>query len=146
MFRFRDGELQVFLAHPGGPTRDPSDAGTWTLPKGGRKSYETFLQAAEREFEEEVGLRPHGPYFDLGSIQQKNGKIVRVWAFRGDWDESQPIRSPMRKVIWPPDSGQWQTFPEFDRAAFCSLPDASQKLSRRYLPLLDRLVSLLGLA
>ncbi len=139
MFRFVSGELQVFLAHPGGPTRDPSDEHSWTLPKGGQKPYETLLQAAQREFEEEVGIPPREPFFDLGTIQQKNGKVVRIWAFRGDWDESQPIRSPMRQIIWPLDSGELQSFPEFDRAAFFSVAEAHRRLNRRYQPFLERL-------
>jgi predicted NUDIX family NTP pyrophosphohydrolase len=139
MFRFRGGELEVFLAHPGCPTAGAEDHDEWTIPKGGQKPYESLLQAAQREFEEEVGIRPQGPYLDLGSIQQKNGKMVHVWAFQGDWDESQPIQSPIREAEWPPASGRTQAYPEMDRAAFFSPPAARKKLRGSQRPLIDRL-------
>ena len=144
MFRFVQGELQVFLAHSGRPDKDSPDESSWTLPKGGRKRHETMLQAAQREFEEEVGIVPRGPYLDLGSIQQKNGKMVHIWAFQGEWDDTQPIRSPIREMTWPTGSNQLHTFPEFDLAQFFPLPDARQRINSRYKPLLDRLISLLG--
>ncbi len=144
MYRFRGGELEVFLAHPGRPTPGAEDDQEWTIPKGGQKKYETLLQAAQREFEEEVGIRPRGPYFDLGSIQQKNGKRVRVWAFQGEWDDSQPLRSPVREVEWPPASGRMQPCPEMDRVAFFSLSEAREKLRPSQRPVLDRLEAALG--
>jgi predicted NUDIX family NTP pyrophosphohydrolase len=145
MYRFRGGELEVFLAHPGGPYTERKEDGYWTIPKGRQKRYETLLEAAQREFEEEVGIHPQGPYLGLGSIRQKSGKIVHAWAFEGQWDDSQPIRSNMFEMPWPPSSGQMQQFPEIDRAAFFTLAMARQKLKETQCPLLDRLVALLGI-
>ena len=34
MYRFRDGRLEMLLAHPGGPYWRYKDAGAWTIPKG----------------------------------------------------------------------------------------------------------------
>jgi predicted NUDIX family NTP pyrophosphohydrolase len=145
MYRFRGGELEVFLAHPGGPHADEKDEGYWTVPKGRQKRYETLLDAARREFEEEVGIKPHGPYIELGSIRQKSGKIVHAWAFEGQWDESQPIRSTTFEMPWPPASGRTQAFPEVDRAGFFPLAGARQKLKDSQWPFLDRLQAMLGL-
>ncbi len=145
MYRFRGGELEVFLAHPGGPQADQKDEGYWTVPKGRQKRYETLLDAARREFEEEVGLKPHGPYLELGSIRQRSGKIVHAWGFEGQWDESQPIHSTSFEMPWPPASGRTQAFPEVDRAGFFPLPEARRKLKDTQLPFLDRLQAMLGL-
>ena len=145
MYRFRGGELEVFLAHPGGPHAEQKDAGYWTAPKGRQKRYETLLDAARREFEEEVGLKPHGPYIELGSIRQRSGKVVHAWAFQGEWDESQPIRSTTFEMPWPPASGRTQAFPEVDRAGFFTLAGAREKLKDSQLPFLDRLQAMLGL-
>jgi predicted NUDIX family NTP pyrophosphohydrolase len=145
MYRFRGGELEVFLAHPGGPHAEQKDEGYWTVPKGRQKPYETLLDAARREFEEEVGIKPHGPYIELGSIRQKSGKLVHAWAFEGQWDESQPIRSTTFEMPWPPASGRTQAFPEVDRAGFFTLSQAREKLKDSQWPFLDRLQAMLGL-
>ncbi|MBI5384653.1 MAG: NUDIX domain-containing protein [Verrucomicrobia bacterium] len=144
MYRFRGGALEVFLAHPGGPEADLKDDGCWTIPKGRQKPYETLLQAAQREFQEEVGIVPHGPYFGLGSIRQRSGKVVHAWAFEGQWDGSQPIRSHTFQMPWPPCSGQMQRFVEVDRAQFFSLTEARRKLKSAQHPFLDRLEALIG--
>ena len=34
MFRVREGRLEVFLAHPGGPFFAKKDDGHWSIPKG----------------------------------------------------------------------------------------------------------------
>jgi predicted NUDIX family NTP pyrophosphohydrolase len=145
MYRFRESELQVFLAHPGGPYADTRDDGFWTIPKGRQKHYERLFDAAKREFEEEVGIPPHGPYLELGSIRQRSGKIVHAWAFEGQWDDSQPIHSHTFDLAWPPRSGQMQVFPEIDEARFFGLADARRKLKASQYPFLDRLQAMLRL-
>src|SRR6185295_14861898 len=95
VFRVRDGRLEVFLAHPGGPLFASRDDGHWTLPKGEVEPGEDLLAAALREFQEEIGIEidPAGPFLPLGSIQQKGGKVVHAWAVEKDWDGAPPIRS-----------------------------------------------------
>ncbi len=34
MYRRRDGGLEVFLVHPGGPFWAKKDLGAWSIPKG----------------------------------------------------------------------------------------------------------------
>lgn len=143
MYRLRDGHLEVFLAHPGGPLFARRDEGHWTLPKGELDPGEELLAAAIREFEEEVGLKPSGELVPLGSIQQKGGKIVHAWAFRGDWKEGQAHRCSTFEMQWPPRSGRVQKFPEIDRVEFFALPEARKKLKETQHPFLDRLVAVL---
>ncbi len=50
------GEIEVLLAHPGGPFWRNKDAGAWTIPKGEYTETETALAAAQREFAEETGF------------------------------------------------------------------------------------------
>jgi predicted NUDIX family NTP pyrophosphohydrolase len=33
-YRYRDDQLELFLAHPGGPFWKEKDAGVWSIPKG----------------------------------------------------------------------------------------------------------------
>ncbi|MDB6036438.1 MAG: MutT-like protein [Verrucomicrobiales bacterium] len=145
MYRVRDNRLEVFLAHPGGPYFRFKDEGHWTIPKGEIDKGEELLETAIREFLEEVGLEPHGPYIEIGSITQKGGKIVHAWAFEGDRDESTPHVCNTFKMEWPPQSGRMQEFPEIDRVGFFRIPDARVKLKETQWDFLDRLAEHLGI-
>ena len=126
MFRRGAGGLQVLLVHPGGPFWAKKDVGAWTIPKGELAEGEDELAAARREFEEETGIRPAGPFRPLGRVRQKGGKVVHAWAFEGDCDPA-AIHSNTCRVQWPPGSGQWQDVPEVDRAEWLS-PDEARRL------------------
>jgi predicted NUDIX family NTP pyrophosphohydrolase len=143
MYRVREGFIQVFLAHPGGPLYQNKDEGYWTIPKGEPPEKEPLIDTAVREFEEETGIIPHGPFIELGSIRQKGGKVVYGWAFEGDHDPMQPIRSNTFEMQWPPRSGRVQRFPEVDRAQFFSLPEGKKKLKETQWALIERLVAIL---
>ena len=143
MYRFKNGELQVFLAHPGGPLFENKDEGHWTIPKGEVPPGETLLDTAIREFEEETGIQPQGPFVELGSIRQKGGKLVHAWAFEGDWDESNPLRSNTFEMEWPPGTGNRQHFPEVDWARFFPPHEAKQKLKETQWPLVEQLMRIL---
>lgn len=142
MYRIQDGSLQVLLAHPGGPFFRNKDDGAWSIPKGEPEPGEDLLLTAQREFEEETGVRPAGPFLPLRPIQQKGGKIVHAWAFQGDCDPA-AIRSNTFTLEWPPKSGRQVEFPEIDRAAFFDLAAARVKIKAGQEALLDELRKLL---
>lgn len=144
MYRVRDGLLEVFLAHPGGPMFQKKDAGHWTIPKGEPDPGEELLDTAQREFLEEVGIPPRGEFLPLEWIRQKGGKIVHAWAFRGDWGESDKHVCNTFSMEWPFNSGHWQDFPEIDRVGFFSLRDAHEKIKETQRPFLDRLQAALS--
>ena len=52
MFRRGRNELEVLLAHPGGPFFIRKDDGAWTIPKGEAAPGEDLLTRAQIEFEE----------------------------------------------------------------------------------------------
>ena len=124
LFRRRGGGLEVFLAHPGGPFWANKDAGAWTIPKGLVEPGEDPLAAARREFEEETGVRPDGPFLLLGSVRQRAGKEVHAWAFEGDADPDR-VTSNTMWVEWPRGSGRRVKFPEVDRCEWFD-PDAAR--------------------
>lgn len=131
--------VEVLLAHPGGPLWARRDLGAWSIPKGEYGPEEPPLDAARREFLEELGLpAPAGAVVDLGSVKQSSGKIVAVWAIESDLDPAL-VRPGMFTMQWPPRSGRTQEFPEVDRVAWFGLPEARDKLLRGQLPFLDRL-------
>ena len=143
LYRLRDGALEVFLAHPGGPFWKDRDVGAWTIPKGGADAGEDTLACARREFEEETGLQPRGPFIALGSIRQKAGKVVHAWAWEGDADPARVTSNVMRSE-WPRGSGQWLTFPEVDRCAWFDPARARLKLNPAQAELIDRLEAVLS--
>ena len=138
MFRRRGDAVEVLLVHPGGPFWAKKDHGAWTIPKGELDEGEDLLATARREFEEETGLRPQGPFLPLGSVKQKGGKVVHGWAFEGDCDPA-VVRSNTYRVMWPPGSGQWRTFPEVDRAEWFPLDEARRRINPAQAALVDAL-------
>jgi predicted NUDIX family NTP pyrophosphohydrolase len=137
-------ELEVFIAHPGGPLFAKKDAGAWTIPKGEPDGDEDLLLCARREFEEETGLRPEAEaYLPLGEVRQAGGKTVYAWAFEGDWCDRELVCNQV-ELEWPPRSGRRHTFPEIDRVGFYSLAEAREKLNPAQVALLDRLVARLA--
>ena len=141
MFRRSNNQLEVLLAHPGGPFFAHKDDGIWTIPKGEADPGEDLLTRAQIEFEEEVGFRPHGEWIELGSIKQKGGKIVHAWAFEGDLPKSFKCKSNLFEMEWPPRSGRRKKFPEVDQACFFSEKVARRKLKPTQVPLLDGLLA-----
>jgi predicted NUDIX family NTP pyrophosphohydrolase len=141
MFRRRNDQVEVLLAHPGGPLFAHKDDGIWTIPKGEAAPGEELLTRAQIEFEEEVGFRPESvlDWIALGWIKQKGGKIVHAWAFEGDLPESFEPKSNFFEMEWPPHSGKRKLFPEVDQARFFSDEVARRKIKPAQAPLLDRL-------
>ena len=143
MYRCSQGELEVLLAHPGGPFWSTRHQGAWTVPKGGLEPGEEPLDAAIREFGEETGFEPHPPYLPLGHIRQRSGKLVHVWAFKGDCDPS-AMTSVTTVMEWPPRSGRQIEIPEIDRVTFFRIDEAHEVINVAQGELLDRLVGLVA--
>ncbi len=142
LFRRVQGELEVLLAHPGGPFWTHRDEGAWTIPKGVLFPDEEPLAAARREFEEETGIHPQGPFLPLGSVRQKAGKTVHAWAWEGDAD-AETTTSNLMSTEWPRGSGRRITYPEVDRCAWFGLADAQTRINAAQWELIVRLDALL---
>lgn len=127
VYRVRDGTLQVFLVHPGGPFWERKDLGAWTMPKGEVAEGEDLLVAAQREFEEETGSAIRGRFMPLASRKQPSGKTVHTWAVEGDLDAG-AVRSNTFSMEWPRGSGRQQVFPEVDRAAWFDMDEARRHI------------------
>ena len=141
LYRWREGELEVFLVHPGGPFWARKDAGAWSIPKGEFAPDEDPLAAARREFAEETGLAVDGEFRALRPIRQAGGKVVHAFAIEGEVDPG-AIRSNSFTIEWPPRSGRLRAFPEVDRAGWFALAEAQQKILKSQLGLLEQLALL----
>ena len=142
LYRRKEGVLQVFLVHPGGPFFASKDEGAWSIPKGELDEGEDPLAAAEREFAEETGCRPAGNFHPLSPVTQKGGKVVIAWAVEGDCGADR-IRSNMFTMEWPPRSGRPLEFPEVDRAGWFTVDEAKQKINPAQAALVDELGTLM---
>lgn len=138
LFR-RGNELEVFLAHPGGPYFVRKDDGIWTIPKGLALPGEALLTAGIREFGEEIGFEPSGRFIELGSVRQKSGKVVHAFAVECPVPPDFVLRSNEFELEWPPNSGKLRKYPEVDRAEFFALDRARSKLIAAQQAFLDRL-------
>ena len=131
MYRNR-GEIQVLLAHPGGPLflkKDEAPGPSQGEPEPG----EELLAAARREFDEETLLCPRRPFASLKPIRQKSGKLVHAWAFAGDCDPA-TIKSNTFTMEWPPKSGGCKSSPRWTGpSSSTSVPpdERSTRLRRR---------------
>ena len=143
MFRRTKGELEVLLAHPGGPYFQNKDEGSWTIPKGEVAEGEDLLERAKIEFKEELGIEAPGNWMELGSVKQKGGKTVHAWAFAGDLPPNFKLASNTFEIEWPPRSGKKQPFPEVDQAQFFPLEVARFKINQAQTLFLDRLRDIL---
>lgn len=141
LYRLAEGNvLEVLIAHMGGPFWAKKDARAWSIPKGEYDDHEDPLDAAKREFEEEMGSpAPAGEIIDLGKCRQPSGKVIITFAVRGDFDLS-GFHSNTFTMEWPKNSGQMNEFPEVDRAEWMPLARAADMLVKGQIPILDGLL------
>ncbi len=139
LWRRTDGGPEVLIGHMGGPYWARKDERGWPIPKGEYGPGEEAFAVACREFEEELGTPvPAQVFLPLGELRTTSSKVLTVWAAEGDLDASAAVSNTF-ELEWPPRSGRLQQFPEIDRAAWCSLSEAREKLVKGQLGFLDRL-------
>ncbi|HMO28695.1 NUDIX domain-containing protein [Enterovirga sp.] len=139
LFRRRDGEIEVLLAHPGGPFWRAKDAGAWSIPKGEYGQDEAALSAARREFAEETGAAPpEGRMVALGEFAQSKRKIVTAFAVEADFDPAR-LAGATVEIEWPPRSGHREAYPEIDRLAWFPIAEARARILAGQRGFLDRL-------
>lgn len=143
LYRLAGDEVEVLIAHPGGPFWARRDAGAWTFPKGLVEDGEDPQQTARREFIEEIGIDPGDDLMSLGSITQKSGKVVSAWAARGDFEPAE-LESDLIEVEYPRGSGRLIRFPEIDRVMWAGPGVAAEKLNPAQRDLVTRLLSQIG--
>ncbi|HEY9306041.1 MAG TPA: NUDIX domain-containing protein [Mycobacterium sp.] len=141
LYRVRDDVVEVLIAHPGGPFWARKDDGAWSIPKGEYTDGDDPWVAAQREFEEEIGLLPPaGPRIAFPPLKQPSGKVVTAFAVQGDLDLAE-AHSNTFDLEWPKGSGRIQSFPEVDRVGWFPVAQARAKLLKGHRPFLDQLMA-----
>jgi predicted NUDIX family NTP pyrophosphohydrolase len=132
---------QVLIAHMGGPFWASKDAGAWSIPKGEfAEGEESALDAARREFREELGLDPpEPPYAELGTFAYSSGKRVTVFVADGTAFSLDDLEFGEFELEWPPRSGRTARFPEADRVEWTALDAARDRLVKGQRPAIDAL-------
>ncbi len=144
VYRFREGTLEVFIAHMGGPIWAKKDKRAWSIPKGEIDQGEKPLEAALREFREETGMEPpESELLDLGEFQQSSKKRILIWASEGDLDPSVLVSNRF-EIEWPPNSGERLEIPEVDYAEWCDVPTASERVIKGQVQVLESLAARLA--
>jgi len=137
----RRQQLEVLIAHPGGPLWANRDVGHWGLIKGEVSTGEDPVATAVREFSEETGWSPPTDgWLELGSVTLRSGKVVVGWAVEADFDPDY-LQPGLFSMVW---RGRRQEFPEIDRVLWCSHIEATRLLNPAQVPLIDRLIESLG--
>jgi predicted NUDIX family NTP pyrophosphohydrolase len=138
VYRKRSNHREVLLVHPGGPFWAKKDEGAWSIPKGEFDAGEDPLEAAKREFREEIGVFAQGEYQTLKPVRQAGGKIVYAWAVQFDLDLTE-FKSNTFSMAWPPGSGRMRESPEIDRAEWFPIALAKRKILKSQLAILEQL-------
>lgn len=132
-------ELEVWIAHMGGPFWAGKDTHAWSIPKGEYLDGEDPLVAALREFAEEIGTpAPPVEYKHLGSFRQPSGKVITVFVAETDFRPDRIVSNTF-PMEWPKGSGRFQDFPEIDNAEWFPESVARTKLVKGQVPILDAL-------
>ena len=130
----RDGVAgtEVLLVHPGGTVLGHAGRGArGRSPRASSTTRPTTRSTvARREFREELGVEPPaGDPVGLGEVRLKSGKRVDgVGRWPGDLDVS-AIESNHFETEWPPKSGRMASFPEVDRAEWCTVDRRARRSS-----------------
>lgn len=129
LYRYTNNIIEFLLVHPAeGPYFKPGDNGWWSIPKGEFED-EQPLEAALREFEEEIGtkLPDYSAYLELTPVLQKNGKTVYGFAIEKDIDVTNFISNTFTLEV-PIGSGIFGEYPEIDKAEWFDTKTALIKL------------------
>lgn len=141
-YRFKNKILQVLLVHPGGPFWAKKEIGAWSIPKGEIEENENPFAAAKREASEEtgIGLTHINPFLfiALSPVKIKSGKTIFTWATEADFNTNE-IKSNSFEMEWPPKSGKKEQFPEVDKAAWFTIEEATIKINKGQVPILEEL-------
>ena len=139
LYRRSERGLEVFIGHMGGPFWAKKDAGAWSIPKGLIDPDEDPLDAALREFHEEIGTpAPRVEYRLLGDFRYVSGKVVTVYVAESDFHVDE-LKSGTFELEWPRNSGTFHTVPEIDDVGWFTLDEARVRLVKGQVPVMSAL-------
>ena len=134
-------DLQLLLAHPGGPLADEKDEKSWNIPQNYVDPNNHPLKLAKAKFKESFGFIPEGDYINLGAHALEDKEQMQVWAVNYDIPDSYIFEPYWFEMEWPPDSGQIESFPEMDRIEYFGPFEAQKKVRPAQAPFITKLIT-----
>jgi predicted NUDIX family NTP pyrophosphohydrolase len=132
-------ELEVMIAHPGGPYFARRDNGWWSIVKGMVEPGESDLEAALREFQEETGWdAPAQPWLELGETTLRSRKVVVAYGVEANLDPATLVPGHFKIGS--------RSYPEIDEVRWLTAEDAKVKLNPALGVFIDRLAAHLAAA
>jgi len=119
LYRHKNGNLEFFIVHPGGPLWKNKEINSYSIPKGKVEEGEHFFEAAKREFREETGssLEFDNDFIELNPVKLKSGKRIYAFAFNKDVELGE-IKSNFFEMEFPKGSGIMRSYPEIDKGGW----------------------------
>ncbi len=139
LFR-RKPNLQLLLAHPGGPLWWDEDEGVWSVPTGRVTDSQSPLETARTQFQTIFGFIPEGRYLELGTTETSDGGQIHLWATEHQIPDNFVFEPELFEMEWPPESGQKEAFPIIDRIEYFGAFEARQKLVAEQRIFIGRLI------
>lgn len=146
LFRYKKGNLEFLLVHPGGPFFAKKDIGAWSIPKG-EFVEEQPLVAAKRETQEEIGFSivDDAKLIPLSPIKQKGGKVVFAWALEGNL-ETENVKSNTFEIGRRQPTGDKKSILENDKAEWFPTIIALEKINPAQANFIYELLGKLGMS
>lgn len=136
-YKFVDGEIMFFLGHPGGPMN--AKRNYWALLKGTMEKGENSFDTAIREFQEESGLELDDSFKQrmwlVGSVKQRNDKIVTAYAMEVDDIDCEKCHSNLV---------DGENFPEMDKYRWLAIDEVRGVVSKTNLWFYEEILSKIG--
>lgn len=125
-YRVIGDDVEILIAHPGGPFWARKHEGAWSIVKGEIPPGEDPQATAFREFREETGWLVEGTdAIPLGTVTQKAGKRITAWAIAADFDPAE-LAGDEVTIEW---RGRTLTFPEIDEVRWCDGEESARLLN-----------------
>ena len=128
-------EVEVLLAHPGGPYWKKATDHCYSIPKGELEGLESSKKAAVREFKEETNLDAEIDELDyLASKKISNKKLAIIFVLDKDYDLSNCKSNTFTMEY----NGIIQEFPEVDGYKWFKLDEARNMIFNSQVYFIDR--------
>jgi predicted NUDIX family NTP pyrophosphohydrolase len=139
VYRKNHENVELLLAHPGGPFYKNKVGRVWSIIKGETKENEDIKETAIREFEEETGLKVDFNPKYLGAYKSKK-KTIQAFYIEKDIDET-ICHSNTCEIEFPPKSRQMITIPENDKYEWFNIEMAKDIIFENQIEMLDAFIN-----
>lgn len=145
-YRIKEGKIEFFVGHPGGPYYKTKEY--YTFLKGKRKDiFEDLFENAKREFLEESGLpeeiiKKDVEYTYLGFVKQPK-KFVHAFLVPLDIDPN-VCHSNKAMIEYPKNSENYIEILEVDKYKWMSLDELKGKTHPLHIPLYEKAIGIIN--